>query len=77
MSMSAASTGPFRAGAVPAARLSSDERLGEIAEILAMGLQRLLERKSSEKSADFGEKLLDIPAKQSGHPEGLASEDAG
>ena len=55
-------------------RLAPDERLSEIAEILAAGLQRLLARQSSQKSADCGESSLDFRGERSGHPEGLASE---
>jgi hypothetical protein len=39
----------------------------EIAEILAAGLQRLWARKSSHKSADFGESSLALSEHQSGH----------
>jgi hypothetical protein len=56
---------------------SSDERLNEIAEILALGLQRLLARQSSRLSADIRESSLDIPPHRSGHPEGFASENGG
>lgn len=62
---------------IPVGALSVSERLDEIAEILAVGLQRLLARKSSGKSADFGESSLHISPEQSGHPEGLASENGG
>jgi hypothetical protein len=48
--------------------LSADERLAEIAEILATGLVRLWARKSSQMSAQNGEFSLDISATQSGHP---------
>jgi hypothetical protein len=43
------------------------ERLSEIAEILATGLMRLRARKSSPKSADFGESSVDFSRHQSGH----------
>jgi hypothetical protein len=43
------------------------EHLTEIAEILALGLQRLIARQSSELSADSGEKSLHCDAGQSGH----------
>ncbi|TMI99586.1 MAG: hypothetical protein E6G97_21985 [Alphaproteobacteria bacterium] len=56
--------------------VSSEERLREIAEILAAGLQRLLARQSTQKSADCGESSLDFPPQQSGHPEDSASENA-
>ena len=42
------------------------ERLAEIAEILAIGLSRLEARKSSRKSADFGESSLHFTPAQSG-----------
>jgi hypothetical protein len=58
-------------------RMAATERLDEVAEILAVGFQRLLARQSTPKSADAGESLLDISPKQSGHPEGLASENVG
>jgi hypothetical protein len=45
----------------------SDDRLIEIAEILAAGLTRLLARKSSRISADFGESSLALSEHQSGH----------
>lgn len=67
---------PVSAGLQPS-EISCAERLNEIAEILAAGLQRLLARQSTRKSADFGESSLDIPPEQSVHPEGLASEDPG
>jgi hypothetical protein len=47
--------------------ISADERLGEIAGILATGLIRLLARKSSELSRACGESSLDCAAHQSGH----------
>jgi hypothetical protein len=43
------------------------EHLAEIGEILAAGLMRLRARKSSPKSADFGESLLALSGHQSGH----------
>lgn len=44
------------------------DQIGEVAQILAAGLMRLLARKSSSKSAHFGESFLDISAVKSGHP---------
>jgi hypothetical protein len=44
------------------------DRLGEIAEILAVGLIRLQQRKSSPLSRDGGESSLDFPVDQRGHP---------
>jgi hypothetical protein len=48
-------------------QMSGDERLDEIAEILAAGLTRLHARQSSRLSADRGEGSLDCPGEQSGH----------
>lgn|GEM_PF-3445753 len=48
-------------------RMTADERLDEVAEILAAGLMRLMSRQSSPLSADSGESSLDCPADQSGH----------
>jgi hypothetical protein len=42
------------------------DHLIEIAEILALGLSRLEARKSSRKSADFGESSLHFMPDQSG-----------
>lgn len=47
--------------------MSSDERLDEVAEILAAGLMRLMSRQSSCLSADLRESSLDCPGDQSGH----------
>jgi hypothetical protein len=47
--------------------LTADERLTEIADILAAGLMRLKSRQSSSLSADLGECLVDCPADQGGH----------
>lgn len=44
------------------------DRLDEIAEILAAGLIRLQQRKSSHLSPDGGESFLDFPVDQRGHP---------
>jgi hypothetical protein len=56
-------------GSRPAARSwpTARERIAEIAEILAAGLMRLSARKSSPKSADFGESSVDFSPHQSGH----------
>jgi hypothetical protein len=45
---------------------SLDEHLGEIGEILAVGLTRLEARKSSRKPAEFGESSLHFSPDQSG-----------
>jgi len=47
--------------------MAADERLSEIAEILAAGLMRLWARQSTPLSADSGEGSLDCPGHQSGH----------
>jgi hypothetical protein len=56
-------------------RISVEERLDEIAEILAAGLSRLKARQSSSQSADFGESSLDCPGQQSGHANMLTNGD--
>jgi hypothetical protein len=53
--------------------MSAQERLDEIAEILATGLMRLHARKSSPLSAAGGESLLDCAAHQSSHADRLTS----
>jgi hypothetical protein len=52
---------------IPAAGAFGD-RIAELAEILAAGLQRALARKSSAKSAGTGESSLHILPLQSGDP---------
>jgi len=47
-------------------QVTAAERLVEVAEILAFGLQRLHARQSSALPGDFGESSLDCPAPQSG-----------
>ena len=46
--------------------INASERLAEIGEILALGLQRLITRQSSELSADRGESSLHFTPDQSG-----------
>lgn len=53
--------------AIGADHLSLDERLAELAAILALGLVRLQARQSSHLSRKAGESLLDCPAHQSRH----------
>ena len=53
--------------------MTADERLAEIAEILATGLMRLHGPKSSPLSPATGESSLDCPAHQSGHANVLTS----
>jgi hypothetical protein len=52
---------------VPVTGFGTKERLAEIAEILAAGVMRLQARKSSRKSADFGESSVDLAGHRSGH----------
>ncbi len=47
--------------------MTADERLAEIAEILARGLVRLHARKSSPLSADRGDSFVDLAPHRSGH----------
>lgn len=42
------------------------DHLTEVADLLALGLQRLIARQSSELSADGGESSLHFPPDQSG-----------
>jgi hypothetical protein len=51
----------------------SNERLTEIAAILADGLQRLPARQSSDKSANFEESLLHLSPDQSGDADPIGS----
>ncbi|MDI3470331.1 MAG: hypothetical protein OJF62_002394 [Pseudolabrys sp.] len=55
-------------------RMEPAERLDEVADILAAGLMRLKLRKSSHLSAMGGESLVDCPAPQSSHADGLKSD---
>ena len=48
-------------------RMSTAERLSELASILAAGLIRLQARKSRQLSMDRGDSCLDLPPHQSGH----------
>ena len=54
--------------------MTADERLSEIAEILAAGLTRLRSRQSSALPADFGESSLHCVGNQSGHANILRGE---
>jgi hypothetical protein len=56
--------------------MTPQERIAEIAQILAGGLMRLRGRKSSPISAAGGESLLDCAAHQSGHADSLKSHGA-
>ena len=53
--------------------IPASERLDEVAEILALGLQRLLARQSRSISADHGDSSLDCLGDQSGHAEALSA----
>jgi len=48
-------------------RSTSKDRLGEIADVLATGLMRVLARKSSGKSNQTGDCSLDFSPTESGH----------
>ena len=52
-------------------QMSAQERLSEIADILAMGLVRFRAQQSSALSAQLGEGSVDFTAQQSGHAETL------
>jgi hypothetical protein len=47
-------------------RMTADERLSELGDLLALGLVRLKARQSSEVSGDLGESSLDCSPDQSG-----------
>ena len=47
--------------------MTPDERLAEIAEILARGLVRLHAREASPLSADRGDSFVDLPPHRSRH----------
>ena len=57
--------------AVKQEHMTAAERLDEVAEILATGLQRLHARQSSALPADSGDSSLDCAADQSGHANAL------
>lgn len=48
-------------------RMTTAERLDELASILAAGLSRLRARKSRQLSANQGDSCLDFPPPKSGH----------
>ena len=48
-------------------RVTADERLREVGEILASGLIRLHARRPELRAADAGDVSLDFTARQSGH----------
>ena len=48
-------------------RMTTAERLGELASILAAGLIRLKARKSRQLSEDRGDSCLDLSPRWSGH----------
>jgi hypothetical protein len=51
--------------------MTAAERLDEVGEILAAGLQRVHARQSSAQSADFGDSSLDCAGQQRGHAKAL------
>lgn len=53
--------------AVKPDHLTADERLTEVAELLAASLMRLRARQSTRISPDSGESSLDCAGHQSGH----------
>jgi hypothetical protein len=56
--------------------ITTDERLNEIAEILAAGLMRLSARQSSLLRRDIRDSLLDCPGHQSGDANVLTNDGA-
>jgi hypothetical protein len=54
--------------------MSADERLAEVADILAAGLMRLRLRQSTPLSGDVGDSSLDCAAHQSGHANALTDD---
>jgi len=60
-------SGSVSGNALGPEQMTPAERLGEIADILALGLIRLQARKSSPIVADGGESSLDLSATESGH----------
>ena len=57
-------------------QLSANERIAEIAEIVALGFMRLRARQSSELSRHCGESSLDCIPHQSGHADVLRGMEA-
>ena len=51
---------------------TSDGSVREIGEILALGLQRALARKSSQQTGEHGEVLLDFLVAESGYRAGVS-----
>ena len=56
--------------------MTAGDRLDEVAEILAAGLIRLHDRKSSPLSRNVGDSSLDCPGHQSGHANALTDDGA-
>ena len=54
--------------------MSANERLAEVADILAAGLMRLRLRQSTPLSQPPGESSLDCPGHQSGHANALTND---
>lgn len=57
--------------ALRAELMSPEERLHEVAEILGLGLSRLITKQSSRLSADLRDSSLDCAGHQSGDPNAL------
>jgi len=58
---------PDRSDGTKPSRLTDAGRISEVAEILAVGLMRVLAHKSRENPADKRESSLDFSATKSGH----------
>jgi hypothetical protein len=58
-------------------RMEVDERLSELATILAAGLTRLRARQSTRISGDRENSFVDFTAHQSGHATGLERVESG
>ena len=55
----------INANALDPERMTADERLDEVADILVAGFLRLRNRESANNSNDFGDFPLDFPTHQS------------
>ena len=60
--------------ALDPSHMTADERLAEVADILAAGLMRLRARQSTPLSRDGGESSLDCPGHQRGHANALTDD---
>jgi hypothetical protein len=68
------SNGTLAMNAISADQITAEERINEIAEILALGLTRLRARQSRALSPHVGESSLDCLGHQSGHADVLKSD---